>query len=98
MQHTRVIYHKEYQIAEVDPRIFGGFIEHVGRQIYDGLYNPQSRHADEDGFRKDVLAALKAMDMSVVRYPGGNFVSNYHWMDGIGPKAQRPAVRELAWK
>ena len=98
MQHTRVIYHKEFQIAEVDPRIFGGFMEHIGRAIYEGVYDPQSKHADKEGFRKDVLGALKPMNLTVVRYPGGNFVSGYHWLDGIGPKDQRPTMRDLAWQ
>lgn len=98
MEHTRVIYHKEYQIAEVDPRIFGGFIEHIGRVIYEGIYDPNSKHSDEGGFRKDVLGALEAMNMTVMRYPGGNFVSGYHWMDGVGTKEQRPTMRDLAWQ
>jgi alpha-L-arabinofuranosidase len=85
-------------IGEVSPLLFGGFAEHMGRCIYEGIYDPQSSHADERGCRKDVLAALKQLGVSILRYPGGNFVSNYHWRDGIGPRDQRPRRRELAWQ
>jgi alpha-N-arabinofuranosidase len=98
MKKTVVIYQKEYQISPVDPRIFGGFLEHMGRAVYEGVYDPQSAHADADGFRKDVLDALKPMAYTAMRYPGGNFASGYHWMDGIGPKEKRPTIRELAWQ
>lgn len=84
-------------IAAVPPTIFGGFVEHMGRCVYEGIYDPKSKQADERGLRKDVMSALREMEMSVVRYPGGNFVSNYHWLDGVGPKEKRPRVRELAW-
>src|SRR5437764_15418744 len=73
-------------IGPVSPLLFGGFAEHLGRCIYGGIYDPESKAADENGFRKDVLAALREMRLSVIRYPGGNFVSNYHWRDGIGPR------------
>jgi alpha-N-arabinofuranosidase len=66
--------------------------------VYEGVYDPDSAHADVDGFRADVLAALRRLDMTVMRYPGGNFASGYHWMDGVGPHAERPTVRELAWQ
>ena len=82
----------------VDPRIFGGFLEHMGRAVYEGVYDPGSAHAGGDGFRADVLAALRRLDMTVMRYPGGNFASGYHWLDGVGPRALRPTVRELAWQ
>ncbi len=95
---TKVIYHKDYEISPVDPRIFGGFLEHMGRAVYEGVYDPESAHADSDGFRKDVLEALKPILYTAMRYPGGNFASGYHWMDGVGPKAERPTVRELAWQ
>jgi len=85
-------------IGEVSPLLFGGFAEHMGRCIYEGIYDPQSPHADERGHRKDVLAALKQLGISILRYPGGNFVSNYHWRDGVGPRDQRPRRRELAWQ
>ena len=98
MKLTKVIYHKDFQVSPVDPRVFGGFLEHMGRAVYEGVYDPQSAHADADGLRKDVLAALKPMAYTAMRYPGGNFASGYHWMDGIGPKEKRPTIRELAWQ
>jgi alpha-N-arabinofuranosidase len=98
MEKTRIVLDPAYKIAEVDPRVFGGFLEHMGRSIYEGVYDPQSSQADENGFRKDVLNALQHLRMTAMRYPGGNFASGYHWMDGIGPKNQRPTVRELAWQ
>ncbi len=96
MQTTRISLHTRFAVAPVDPRIFGGFMEHVGRTIYGGLYDPASAHADREGFRTDVLAALRQLDMTVMRYPGGNFASGYHWVDGIGPRERRPVVREIA--
>ncbi|MDX2004774.1 MAG: alpha-N-arabinofuranosidase [Meiothermus sp.] len=85
-------------IGEISPLIFGGFAEHMGRCIYEGIYDPGSPHADERGLRKDVLAALKETGYTVMRYPGGNFVSGYRWLDGVGPKESRPRRREMAWK
>lgn len=87
-----------FPIGRVDPRIFGGFLEHMGRAVYEGVYEPKSRHADASGFRADVLDALGRLRMTVMRYPGGNFVSGYHWRDGVGPRDSRPRVRELAWQ
>ena len=98
MEKTRIVLDSAYTIAQVDPRIFGGFLEHLGRAVYEGIYHPQSSSADENGFRQDVLGALRGLNMTAMRYPGGNFASGYHWMDGIGPKDQRPTVRELAWQ
>ena len=93
--HKNHFYH-DYQIAPVDPRIFGGFLEHIGRAVYEGVYEPQSEQADEYGFRKDVLESLKRLSFTAMRYPGGNFASGYHWLDGVGPRATRPTIRELA--
>ncbi|NOZ24402.1 MAG: alpha-N-arabinofuranosidase [Planctomycetes bacterium] len=84
-------------IGRIDPMIYGGFIEHLGRCIYGGIYEPGSDLADENGFRVDVLEALKALRMPALRWPGGNFVSGYHWMDGIGPAETRPVRMDLAW-
>ena len=98
METTKLTIHSQFQIGRVDPRIFGGFLEHMGRAVYQGIYEPESPHADEDGFRQDVLSALRRLQMTTMRYPGGNFASGYHWMDGIGPKSARPVVRELAWQ
>jgi alpha-N-arabinofuranosidase len=98
MKETTIILHSEFQIGQVDPRIFGGFLEHMGRAVYEGVYDPDSPHADEEGFRTDVLDALRRLNMTAMRYPGGNFASGYHWLDGVGPRASRPTVRELAWQ
>ena len=98
MKETTIHLHSNFQIGQVDPRIFGGFLEHMGRAVYEGVYDPKCTHADDDGFRTDVLESLKGLDYSVMRYPGGNFVSGYHWLDGVGPREQRPTVRDLAWQ
>jgi alpha-N-arabinofuranosidase len=98
MKETTITLHSEFQIGAVDPRIFGGFLEHMGRAIYEGVYDPDSAHADAEGFRTDVLGTLRRLDMTAMRYPGGNFASGYHWLDGIGPRESRPTVRELAWQ
>ena len=98
MKPTTLHLHTQHQVAPVDERIFGGFMEHMGRCVYEGVYDPNSAHADEKGFRWDVLNALKRLEMTAMRYPGGNFASGYHWQDGIGPKDQRPTIRELAWQ
>ncbi len=98
MKDTTINLHTNFQIEHVDPRIFGGFLEHMGRAVYQGVYDPECAHADEDGFRTDVLSALERLQYTVMRYPGGNFVSGYHWTDGIGPRNQRPTVRDLAWQ
>ncbi|EJT98458.1 glycoside hydrolase family 51 protein [Dacryopinax primogenitus] len=85
-------------ISEVDPRIYSGFTEHMGRCIYGGLYDPGSPLADpKTGFRKDVLEVIRSLRVPIVRYPGGNFVSSYKWQDGIGPRELRPRRPELAW-
>ncbi len=98
MKHAEIILHPDYEIAKVDQRIFGGFIEHIGRCVYEGLYDPQSKFAGSDGFRSDVLETLKPLKFTAMRYPGGNFVSGYHWQDGVGPKDKRPSCRDIAWK
>lgn len=85
-------------ISEISPLLFGGFAEHMGRCIYEGIYDPGSPLADEDGLRKDVLAKFKEQAYTVMRYPGGNFLSGYNWLDGVGPKEKRPRRRELAWQ
>lgn len=95
---ARIIIDQDFVIGDVDPRLFGGFIEHLGRHIYTGIYEPGHPTADDHGFRRDVLALVKELDMPVVRYPGGNFVSGYDWQDGVGPRDQRPHRLDLAWK
>ncbi len=94
---TRVIVEPGRTIGHVNRNIFGGFIEHLGRCIYGGIYEEGSPLSDGQGFRADTLALLKDLQVSVLRWPGGNFVSNYHWQDGIGPKDARPVRSELAW-
>ncbi len=85
------------KISDIDPRLFGSFIEHLGRAVYTGIYEPGHPSAGADGLRGDVIELIREMGVSVVRYPGGNFVSGYNWEDGIGPKDQRPARLDLAW-
>ncbi|MBO5071038.1 MAG: alpha-N-arabinofuranosidase, partial [Roseburia sp.] len=89
---------KDYKIGEIDKRIYGSFIEHLGRAVYGGIYDPGHPLADESGFRKDVIELVKEMDVPIVRYPGGNFVSGYNWEDGVGPVNERPRRLELAWR
>jgi alpha-N-arabinofuranosidase len=84
-------------LGTIDRKVFGGFVEHLGRCIYGGLYEEGSPLSDERGFRKDVLGLLRELRLGVLRWPGGNFVSNYHWTDGIGQKSERPRRPELAW-
>jgi alpha-N-arabinofuranosidase len=98
VQPTKLSLHSAFRIAAVDPRLFGGFLEHMGRAVYQGIYDPSSPHADSEGCRSDVLDALRGLEMTLMRYPGGNFVSGYHWEDGVGPPEDRPTVRELAWR
>lgn len=85
-------------ISPIAPLLFSGFAEHMGRCIYGGIYEPGSPHADENGLRRDVLAALRELNFRSIRYPGGNFLSGYCWEDGVGPRDTRPARRDLAWQ
>ncbi|MBA1394062.1 alpha-N-arabinofuranosidase, partial [Lactobacillus sp. XV13L] len=85
-------------IGEIDPRLWGSFTEQLGRSIYTGIYQPGHPKADKNGFREDVIAAITKLNVALVRYPGGNFVSGYNWEDGIGPKSKRPKRLDLAWK
>ncbi len=85
------------KISSIDRNLFGGFAEHLGRCIYGGIYEPDSPLAGKDGLRTDVLEALRRLDMPIMRYPGGNFVSGYRWRDAVGPKEDRNARMELAW-
>jgi alpha-L-arabinofuranosidase len=84
-------------LAPLQREVFGSFLEHLGRAIYEGIYDPQSKLSDSNGFRKDVLDEIKKLNVPIIRYPGGNFVSGYNWLDGVGPKANRPAVLDKAW-
>lgn len=95
---AKMVVDKDYCIAEVDERIYGSFIEHLGRAVYDGIYCPSHPSADSFGFREDVKELVKELHVPIVRYPGGNFVSNYDWEDGVGPIEERPKRLELAWR
>jgi alpha-N-arabinofuranosidase len=95
---SRATIHKEFELARVDDRIYSAFIEHMGRAIYGGIYEPTHPTANEHGFRADVLHLVRELKIPLIRYPGGNFVSAYKWEDGIGPKDQRPVRLDLAWR
>ncbi len=95
---TKLIVNRHFVVGEIDRRIYGSFLEHLGRAIYGGIYEPGHVTADDQGFRQDVLALVKKLHIPIVRYPGGNFVSGYHWEDGIGEKTLRPRRMELAWQ
>src|SRR5260221_10513428 len=94
---ARAVLERTRYRSDLDRRLLGAFLEHLGRAIYTGVYEPGSRLADAAGFRKDVLAEVKGLGVPIVRYPGGNFVSGYHWLDGVGPKDKRPTVLDRAW-
>lgn len=93
-----MILDKDFRISRVDERIYGSFIEHLGRAVYDGLYQPGHPLSDENGFRTDVIDLVKELDVPIIRYPGGNFVSNFFWEDSVGPVEKRPKRLELAWR
>lgn len=88
---------KEFIISNIDPRIYGSFVEQLGRAVYGGIYEPNHPSADENNFRQDVIELVKQLQVSIIRYPGGNMVSGYNWEDGVGPKEKRPRRLELAW-
>jgi alpha-N-arabinofuranosidase len=92
-----LILDKDFIVARVDERLYGSFIEHLGRSIYGGVYDPGNPKSDQNGFRRDVIELIKRLNLSVVRYPGGNFVSGFNWEDSIGPREQRPKRLDLAW-
>ena len=95
---AKMILDKAFQIARIDERIYGSFIEQLGRAVYGGIYQPGHPSADEEGFRTDVIALVKELQVPIVRYPGGNFVSNFFWEDSVGPLQNRPHRLELAWR
>ena len=96
MKNASLILDKDYIISEIDPRVYGSFIEHLGRAVYTGIYEPGHPSADGEGLRGDVIELVKRLGVPVVRYPGGNFVSGFNWEDSVGP--DRPARLDLAWK
>ena len=98
MQVTRFSIDPGFPVAPVDPRLFGSFVEHMGRCVYTGVFEPGHPAADADGFRADVLDLVRELGPTIVRYPGGNFVSGYRWEDGVGPLEKRPRRLDLAWR
>ena len=95
---AHMVVDRDFRIAEIDNRMYGSFIEHLGRAVYNGIYQPSHPTADEDGFRKDVIDLVKELGVPIVRYPGGNFVSNFYWQDSVGPKENRKSRLDLAWR
>jgi alpha-L-arabinofuranosidase len=98
VQGATLVIDPAFALADVDDRVFGSFVEHMGRCVYGGIYEPGHPTADTDGFRGDVLELVRELGVTIVRYPGGNFVSGYEWEDGIGPRESRPRRLELAWR
>jgi alpha-N-arabinofuranosidase len=98
MSDTGIILDADFTISEVDRRIFGSFVEHLGRCVYTGIYEPGHPTADQHGFRGDVLELTRELGPTIIRYPGGNFMSGYRWEDGVGPREQRPTRLDLAWQ
>ncbi|GAB3920112.1 alpha-N-arabinofuranosidase [Microlunatus endophyticus] len=95
---ARVTLCTEFDRGPIEPRLFGSFVEHMGRCVYEGIYQPDHPTAGEHGFRHDVEELISALGVRLVRYPGGNFVSGYRWEDGVGPRSERPSTFELAWR
>src|SRR5436305_730134 len=96
-QTRRIFIDSRRSIAPLDRNLFGSFLEQLGRAIYEGIYDPGSKLADSNGFRKDVMQEVRSLGVPIIRYPGGNFVSGYNWLDGVGPKQDRPRVLDKAW-
>ena len=94
---TRVTIDSGWEIAPIDRHLFGSFLEQLGRAVYEGIYEPGSKFADANGFRTDVMKEIRDLGVPIIRWPGGNFVSGYHWLDGVGPKDKRPTVLDKAW-
>ena len=94
---ARIYLDTKRTIAPIDRNLFGSFLEHLGRAIYEGIYDPGSKLSDSNGFRKDVMDEIRTLGVPIIRYPGGNFVSGYDWLDGVGPKQNRPRVLDKAW-
>jgi alpha-N-arabinofuranosidase len=97
MTTARIVVDRDFVVSTLDRRIFGAFVEHMGRCVYGGIYEPGHPTADDNGFRGDVLDLTRELGPTIVRYPGGNFLSGYNWEDGVGPRDRRPARLDLAW-
>ena len=98
MRQAKVHLDRNFTVGSVDPRLFGAFVEHLGRGVYGGIYEPGHPTADERGFRRDVLDLVKELGVTIVRYPGGNFSHTYNWEDGVGPVGKRPTRLNSAWR
>lgn len=98
MPTARLVIHPDFVVGPIDRRVFGSFVEHLGRAVYTGIFEPDHPEADADGFRRDVAELTRELGTTIVRYPGGNFVSNYRWEDGVGPREERPRRLDLAWR
>jgi alpha-L-arabinofuranosidase len=94
---ARVYVDSRRTLGSIDHNLFGSFLEHLGRAIYEGIYDPGSKLSDANGFRKDVIAEIRQLGVPIIRYPGGNFVSGYNWIDGVGPRTSRPVTLDKAW-
>ncbi len=97
MKNVRMVLDRDFRIGKIDKRIYGSFIEHLGRAVYGGIYEPGHPMSDESGFRTDVIEKVRDLGVSLVRYPGGNFVSGFNWEDSTGPVERRPHRLDLAW-
>jgi len=97
MTSARLTVDPHFAVGRIDRRVFGGFVEHLGRHVYDGIYEPGHEQADAEGFRSDVIDLVKELGVSTIRYPGGNFVSGFRWEDSVGPREERPRRLDLAW-
>src|SRR3984893_3187440 len=94
---SRIFIDSRRTIAPLDRNLFGSFLEHLGRAIHEGIYDPASKLSDSNGIRKDVMDEVKNLGVPIIRYPGGNFVSGYNWLDGVGPRQDRPRELHKAW-
>ena len=94
---TKIVVNPAHTVGALDRRLFGSFVEHLGRCVYNGIYEPEHPSADPDGFRTDVMDLVRELGVTTIRYPGGNFVSGYRWEDGVGPRERRPTRLDLAW-
>ena len=97
MPSARIVVDPAHTVGPLNRPLFGSFVEHLGRCVYDGIYEPGDRSADGDGFRSDVMDLVRELGVTTIRYPGGNFVLGYRWEDGVGPRDRRPQRLDLAW-
>ena len=97
MPHAHLTIDPQVTVGAINRRLFGSFVEHLGRCVYDGIYEPGHPTADADGFRQDVIDLVTELGVSAIRYPGGNFVSGFRWEDSVGPREDRPRRLDLAW-